>query len=115
MSNSIFPIPPGNSGGSRGWPICKYPEFSTIVETPAAIRGETAISKTPYCIWQFQMTFPKLDGTFNDSTKYLAKVAGFFMQMRGQASTWLYDDTTDNTIAAGAPATFALGDGATKA
>jgi hypothetical protein len=116
MSNSIFPIPPGNiSGGSRGWPIGKYAEFATIVETPAAIRGETLISTTPYAIWQFDMTFPKLNSTFNDQTGYLAKVAGFFMQMGGQARTWLYDDATDNTIPAGAPATFALGDGATKA
>jgi hypothetical protein len=116
MSNSIFPIPPGNiSGGSRGWPINKYPEFDTIVETPAAKRGETLISKTPYAVWIFQMTFPKLNSNFNDQTGYLAKVAGFFMQMKGQASTWLYDDPFDNTIAAAAPASFGLGDGSTKA
>jgi hypothetical protein len=116
MSNSIFPIPPGNiSGGSRGWPIGKYTVFDTIVETPAAIRGETLISKTPYAIWMFEMTFPRLNSTFNDQTGYLNKVAGFFMQMRGQASTWLYDDATDNTIPASAPASFGLGDASTKA
>lgn len=116
MSNAIFPIPPGNaSGASRGWPIIKYPSFNTVVETPAANRGETTISTTPYPIWLFEMTFPKLNSNFNDPTGYLAKVAGFFIQMRGQACSWLYDDTKDNTIAASAPASFGLGDGATKA
>jgi hypothetical protein len=114
MSQAIFPtlaLPKG----SRGWPIDKYPTFSTIVETPAALRGETAISKTPYPIWQFTMTFPKLDSNFNDPTGYLNQVAGFFMQMRGQARSWLYDDPADNTIPSTAPASFGLGDGSTKA
>lgn len=102
--------------GSRGWPIIKYPVFSTIVQTPAAMQGETRISKAPFCVWEFQMTFPLLKGTFNDQTSYLAKVAGFFMQMKGQGASWLYDDTVtpDNTIPSSAPVPFGLGDGATK-
>jgi hypothetical protein len=112
MSNSIFPMPV-LPGGSRGWPIGKYPVFSTLVQTPASFSGETRISKTPLCRWQFDMTFPMLKGTFNDPTSYLAKVMGFYMQMGGQAASWLYDDPYDNTIASSAPATFGTGDGLT--
>jgi hypothetical protein len=114
MSNAIFPIPVLPKG-SRGWPIGKYPTFATILETPASLRGETGISKAVYPIWFFDMTFPKLDGSFNDPTCYLSKVAGFFSQMRGSARTWLYDDPADNTILDSAPATFAVGDGSTRA
>lgn len=113
MSNLVFPIPT-LPAGSRGWPINKYPSFNTIVETPAAQRGETMISTTPYPIWQFQMTFPKISGTFNDPTSYLAQLTGFFIKVKGQAATWLYDDNVDNTISASAPASFGLGDGVTK-
>lgn len=114
MSNSIFPMPV-LPGGSRGWPINKYPLFpKTLVQTPASERGETRISKSSYCRWQFDMTFPMLKGTFNDATSYLAKVMGFYMQMQGQAASWLYDDPYDNTITSAAPATFGQGDGVTK-
>jgi hypothetical protein len=112
MSNSIFPIPT-LPNGSRGWDIGKYPVFNTIVQTPASRRGETRISTTPYCTWEFQMSFPYVKGTFNDATSYLNQVTGFYMQMQGQANSWLYDDTQDNSITA--PVTFGTGDGVTKA
>jgi hypothetical protein len=117
MSNSIFPIPPGNaSGAARGWPIKKWPVFPpTIIQTPTNEVGETRIARGIYAYWQFDMTFPKLNSNFNDQTGYLAKVAGFFMSMQGQANSWLYDDATDNTIPASSPAQFAVGDGVTKA
>ncbi len=116
MSNSIFPIPPGNaSGAARGWPIKKYPEFpDAIHQMPSSFVGETVIARAIYCRWHFEMVFPKLNSTFNDATGYLAQVAGFFMQMQGSANTWLYDDATDNTIPDATPANFAVGDGATK-
>lgn len=112
MSNAIFPSP-SLPAGSRGWPVKKWPVFDTIVQTPASKRGETRISKTPYCLWKFSMTFPKLNSTFNDPTGYLAKVAGFYMQMQGQAASWLYNDPRDSNIPSSAPATFGLGDGVT--
>jgi hypothetical protein len=116
VSNSILPIPPGNnSGAARGWSIKKHPEFpETIVQTPANFVGESRIARGVYCRWRFEMTFPLLNKTFNDQTGYLAKIAGFFMSMQGQANSWLYDDTTDNTIAASAPVSFGLGDGVTQ-
>jgi uncharacterized protein (TIGR02217 family) len=113
MSNSIFPIP-ALPAGSRGWPIIKYPVFNTIVESPVSGRGETRISTTPYCRWDFEMTFPYVKGTFNDSTSYLNQVVGFYMQMQGAAQSWLFDDPQDNLIPNTAPATFGLGDGTTK-
>jgi hypothetical protein len=118
MSNSIFPIPPGNaSGAARGWPIKKRPLFpKAIIQTPTNEVGETRIATGIYGFWQFEMTFPKLNSNFNDPTGYLAKVAGFFMSMQGSANSWLYDSAVDNdnTIAAGAPAQFGVGDGSTK-
>jgi hypothetical protein len=110
VSNSIFPIPALPSG-SRGWDIGKYPVFNTIIQTPISRRGETRISTTPYCTWDFQMTFPYVKGTFNDSTSYLNQIAGFYMQMQGAANSWLYDDPQDNTITT--PVTFGTGDGVT--
>lgn len=119
MSNAIFPIPPGNaSGAARGWPIKKRPLFpKSIIQTPTNEVGETRIATAIYGIWQFDMTFPKLNSSFNDPTGYLAKVAGFFMSMQGAANSWLYDSAVDNdnTILASAPAQFGVGDGATKA
>lgn len=112
MSNSIFPIP-AFPNGSRGWDIVKYPVFNTIIQTPVSKRGETRISTTPYCVWEFQMTFPYVKGTFNDSTSYLNQIAGFYMQMQGAANSWLYDDPQDDTITA--PVSFGTGDGVTKA
>jgi hypothetical protein len=116
MSNSVFPIPPGNaSGAARGWPIKKWPVLpDTIVQTPTNQVGETRIATAIYAYWQFDMTFPKLNSNFNDPTGYLAKVAGFFLSMQGQANSWLYDDTTDNTIPSTSPVQFGVGDGVTK-
>jgi hypothetical protein len=116
MSNSIFPIPPGNaSGAARGWPIKKRPVFPPGIEqTPTNQVGETRIATGIYGYWQFEMTFPLLNKTFNDPTGYLAKIAGFFLSMQGTANSWLYDDGTDNTIPASSPVQFGVGDGVTK-
>ena len=114
MSNLIFPIPT-LPGGSRGWPIKKWPVNSTIIQTPASKRGELAISLTPFCLWQFEMTFPYLGGVLTDPTSALARVVGFFNQVGGQANDWLYDDPYDDTITAAAPAQFGIGDGVTTA
>src|SRR3954462_2704892 len=114
MSNSIFPIPT-YPAGSRGWPIHKYPVFNTLVETPLSRRGETRISTTPYATWNFELTFPLVPGTFNDGTTYLNQLVGFYLQMQGQANSFLLDGPQDNTIPAASPATFGLGDGTTKA
>src|ERR1700743_2118205 len=113
MSNSIFPIP-SLPNGSRGWPVNKYPLFNTIVESPVSGRGETRISTTPYARWNFELTFPLVKGTFNDATSYLNQLVGFYMQMQGQANSFLFNDPQDNTISNSAPATFGLGDGSTK-
>src|SRR5581483_9870397 len=110
MSNSVFPIPT-LPNGSRGWDIVKYPVFNTIIQTPASRRGETRISTTPFCTWEFVMTFPYVPGTFNDPTTYLNQVAGFYMSMQGSANSFLYNDPQDNTISS--PVTFGTGDGAT--
>lgn len=112
MSNSIFPVP-SLPNGSRGWPIDVTVRFNTLIETPISNRGETRISTTPYAVWDYTMTFPLVKGTFNDSTSYLNQVVGFYMQMQGQANSWLFNDPVDNAISAGSPATFGLGDGST--
>ena len=112
MSNLIFPLP-ALPAGSRGWPISKYPVFNTITQTPVSRRGETRISTTPYCTWEFSMTFPYVPGTFNDPTSYLNQAVGFFMSMQGSANSFLYDDPRDNTISS--PVAFGTGDGSTKA
>jgi hypothetical protein len=112
MSNSIFPLPGSITSGSRGWDIVKYPVFNTIVQTPVSRRGETRISTTPYCTWEFVMTFPFVGGTFNDSTSYLNQLIGFYMSMQGAANSFLYDDPQDNTLSS--PVTFGTGDGNTK-
>src|SRR5260370_30319692 len=114
MSNFIFPTLV-LQGGSRGWLIKKGPVFSTTVNTPASKRGELRVSTTPFCLWEFEMTFPLLQGKLNDPTSFLAKVVGFYAQMQGQANDWLYDDPYDDTIPASAPAAFGVGDGVTTA
>jgi len=97
--------------GSYTWPISKHCEFATIVMPTASLRGELAKSLSFYPIWHFDLDFALLAGDLNAVGSAVAAVVGFHMQMRGAFSTWLFDDSYDDST--NGHVQFATGDGVT--
>jgi uncharacterized protein (TIGR02217 family) len=99
-----------------GWSVHKKPVFSTIVASHVSGREvRDALYQNP--IWQFELTFDGLtsnaSGPFTGGlgANSLQTLMGFFLQMQGQYSTFLYTDPTDNS--ATNSAAFATGNGTT--
>lgn len=103
MSSLIFPLIDFSRGVTKALPFKKWPEYSTLKDTPASNRGEFAASLTPFPVWNFELDVPFLPGRLNDPSSPVALVVGFWMQMRGQYDTFLYPDLSDNTVIAPAP------------
>ena len=80
------------------WPIKKSPGYKTLVQTPANNRGEVRISLTPYPIWVWDLDLDYLKGDMSSGSVSSAfqEIVGFFGQMQGPASDWLYQDPYDN-------------------
>ncbi len=95
MSNLVLPNPvPAQF--SWTWPIKKTPVWSTIVQTPASGRAELRLPLYVYPRWQFELNFDYIKGGFQNQTSPLATFIGFWMQVKGTADDWLYDDPFDD-------------------
>ncbi len=98
MSNALFP------SAVRGltYTVLKTPEFSTIVQK-APNGYETRIPQYQNPIWHFTLIYDYLYDTYrspNNTQAYapytdLQYLLGFFAMNRGQASDFLFLDTTD--------------------
>jgi uncharacterized protein (TIGR02217 family) len=95
-----------------GFPT-KTPNFKTIVQQTASLRGEIRVSLTPYPIWTWDFPVNWMKGSEQDQNSVYQYLLGFFMSMGGQLSDFLYEDPYDNQISASAPAYFGTGDGKT--
>jgi hypothetical protein len=103
MSLAVFPswIGEGPSGTNR-WgpklPIKKTPSFKTLTQTPANNVGELRISLTQYAVWMFELNLAWMRGDFSPAqiNSAVQQIVGFYGQMQGSASDWLYFDPEDN-------------------
>ena len=96
----------------QGWSVHKKPTFATIVASHVSGREvRDALYENP--IWEFELTFDGLDSASSYpglGANSLQALMGLFLSCRGQFSTFLYTDPTDNGVTAGG---IAAGDGAT--
>lgn len=112
MSEAIFPsINPGPSGWLWKLPFKATPMFRTSIYTPANNRGELAVSLTLFPIFMFEFDIGYMFGKPTDANNGYQQFVGFYGQMLGQASTWLFSWPGNNTIAT--PEVIGIGDGTT--
>jgi len=102
MSSSVFPTLPGMT-----FDIKKRPQFSTIIQRTASGK-EIRSALMSYPLWQFEIGFDVL----RSSAAYaeFQTLAGFFLQMMGNYDTFLFNDTSDNSVTA---QLFGTGDAST--
>jgi len=89
MSNAVFPALPGLK-----WDIKKTPEFSTCVQTSASGK-ENVTAYWSYPRWQFELSYELLRDT---GVSELKTLMGFFLQRQGRFDSFLFNDTSDNSI-----------------
>lgn len=79
----------------------KTPMFSTIIQKPVSGRGEIRASLQPYPLWkiEYEMNFARGDESQAAANSVYQYVLGFFMNMGGQFSDFLYEDPNDNSVA----------------
>jgi hypothetical protein len=111
MSNLIQPTLQNAPNMGLAWPVKKTPKWSTIVQTPASMRGEVRVSLTPTPVWDFNVDLSYIKGDVQTYNSSLANLVGFYQRMQGAADDWLYQDPYDNTV----PSTLiAFTDGSTN-
>lgn len=88
----------------------KTPTFDTIIQKPVSGRGEIRASLQPYPIWEFDFPLNYARGAEQMPSSVYAYLLGFFIQMGGEFSDFLYLDPNDNTVE---NALLGIGDGAT--
>jgi uncharacterized protein (TIGR02217 family) len=108
-SNLVFTPP---FAKNFGFPT-KTPNFKTIVQSTASLRGEIRVSLTPYPIWTWDFPVNWMKGSEQDQNSVYQYLLGFFLSMGGQFSDFLYEDPYDNQISAASPAYFGFGDSST--
>ena len=111
MSVPVFPSLVG-----QGWSVHKKPRFDTRLAEHASGR-EARASKYEHPLFDFELTFDGLDATSAGTYGALGPqsfqtLAGFFDQVLGRATPFLYVDPTDNAVVG---QLIAIGDGSTKA
>jgi uncharacterized protein (TIGR02217 family) len=99
---AIFPVLPG-----LAWSVIKAPRFATRIQR--AVNGrELRILDQPFPIWTWTLNYSLLRdkwdtrGPGGPGAGYdeLRTIAGFFLQQQGAFQPFLFDDPTDDTIAA---------------
>lgn len=98
MSTAIFPALIG-----QGWSVTKTPSFATRVQRAVSGR-ELRVLDMPNPLWTFTLTFSYLPVTD------VNVLMGFFLSRQGAYDTFLFDDPTDDTVAA---QQIGTGDGST--
>jgi len=97
------------------WSRHKKPGFSTRVASHISGR-EVRVALMSYPLYEFEAIYHGLASSLTAAfaglgSSSLQSLMGFFMQMQGQANTFLYTDPDDSTITGGAIGT---GDGTTQ-
>src|SRR5438105_8312267 len=100
--SEIFPNLPG-----LGWSVTKAPRFATRIQRAVSGR-ELRILDQPYPIWTWTLTYPLLRdkwdtraaGGLGVGYDELRTIAGFFLAQQGTFQPFLFDDPTDNNVAA---------------
>lgn len=88
----------------------KTPTFNTLIQMPVSRRGEIRASLQPYPLWEFEYSLEFARGNEQLQNSVYQQIVGFFIQMGGQFSDFLYLDPGDNTVT---NALFGFGDGST--
>ena len=107
MSQIVFTLPT-NPNGAAIWPFIWYPNYNTIIQGSINFVGENRISTTQYPIWTAEIDLAYVrDDVVNSA---LEAFLGLFMQMRGQADSFLFShpDPKFNTVTQNS---FGIGDG----
>lgn len=99
---AIFPVLPG-----LGWSVTKSPRFSGRIQHAVSGR-EARVLDQPYPIWTWTLTYTLLRdkwdmrgiGGLGAGYDELRTIAGFFLAQQGTFQPFLFDDPTDNTVAA---------------
>ncbi|MEO6964995.1 MAG: DUF2460 domain-containing protein [Acidobacteriaceae bacterium] len=86
----------------------KSPSFDVLIHTPIAKIGEIRASVQPYPIWDIEYELEWARGAENLPSSIYGYLLGFFLQMGGPFSDFLYDDPYDNQAV---NASFGIGDG----
>jgi uncharacterized protein (TIGR02217 family) len=99
---AIFPVLPG-----LGWSVTKSPRFAGRIQHAVSGR-EVRLLDQPYPIWTWTLTYALLrdkwdtrgPGGLGAGYDELRTIAGFFLAQQGTFQPFLFDDPTDNTVAA---------------
>jgi uncharacterized protein (TIGR02217 family) len=99
---AIFPALPG-----LGWSVTKTPRFAGRIQQAVSGR-EVRVLDQPYPIWTWTLTYSLLrdkwdtrgTGGLGSGFDELRTIAGFFLARQGTFQPFLFDDPTDNTVAA---------------
>jgi uncharacterized protein (TIGR02217 family) len=99
---AIFPVLPG-----LGWSVTKSPRFAGRIQHAVSGR-EVRVLDQPYPIWTWALTYALLRDKWDTraagglGTGYdeLRTIAGFFLAQQGIFQLFLFDDPTDNNVAA---------------
>lgn len=110
MSYPIFTLPMPSAGGSWTFPIKRTPKYATIKQTPASLRGQLALSLSPYPVWSYAISLGYLKGNIADATRALGQLIGFFTAVQGSSGLFLFADPFDSTAS---NVVFGTGDGST--
>jgi uncharacterized protein (TIGR02217 family) len=104
MSNVVFPVLPG-----LGWSVTKTPHWSTVIQK--AVSGkELRAALMSYPLYRIALTYEVLRA--GAAYAELQTLIGFFNNRQGAFDSFLYDDTSDNTVTAHS---FGTGNGSTTA
>ena len=99
---AIFPVLPG-----LGWSVTKSPRFAGRIQHAVSGR-EVRVLDQPYPIWTWTLTYALLRdkwdtrgaGGLGAGYDELRTIVGFFLAQQGSFQPFLFDDPTDNTVAA---------------
>jgi uncharacterized protein (TIGR02217 family) len=100
MTTAVFPLLLG-----QGWSMTKAPSFATRVQRAVSGR-ELRVLDMPNPRWTFTLTFTYLP------VADLRTLMGFFLSRQGAYDTFLFDDPSDDSVAA---QQIGSGDGSTTA
>lgn len=103
MSNAIFPTFPG-----LAWSVFKTPEWSTNVQQSVSGK-EVRMANRSRPVWRFSLSYEILRGA-SAYSEYQTLLA-FYNARQGSFDSFLFNDTSDNTVTAQA---IGSGDGVTK-
>ena len=76
----------------------KAPDFSSLVQTPAAGRGRSSISLKPYATWNFELDLNMVQGGESVIGSVLQSFLGCFMLCCGSGNFFTFTDPNDNTV-----------------